>query len=323
MESTMIEVRDLVKTYGPTRALKGITFSVPRGQIVGFLGPNGAGKTTTMKIVTGYLRPTSGDAEIQGRPVSADSMFTRSKIGYLPENAPLYEEMMVLEFLEFIAFLRAVPKSEQRARISAMVDACGLGDVLGKDISQLSKGFRQRVGLAQAMIHDPEILILDEPTSGLDPNQIVEIRDLIRDLGREKTVVLSTHILPEVQATCDRAVIINDGQLVADDTLEGLTTGDGSRVRLIVGTRTGESPDHALLSEVFGQPEAVENVLVSEDENRSAAVTVITASHADPRRDIFDVAVANDLVLLEMRRETVSLEETFRRLTAKTGGGHA
>lgn len=324
MESTMIEVRDLVKTYGQTRALKGISLAVPRGQIVGFLGPNGAGKTTTMKIVTGYLRPTAGDALIQGRPVSEDSMFTRTRIGYLPENAPLYEEMMVLEFLEFIAYLRGVEKSVQGPRIKAMVDSCGLGDVLGKDIGQLSKGFRQRVGLAQAMIHNPEILILDEPTSGLDPNQIADIRNLIRDLGREKTVVLSTHILPEVQATCNRVVIINDGALVADDTVEGLTTGDGGRVKLLVAGRTEEAPDRRVISEVFSRPESVTRVSVDRtDDELTMAVTVLTAPGADARRDLFETAVTNDLILLEMQQDTVSLEETFRRLTARTGGGHA
>jgi ABC-2 type transport system ATP-binding protein len=324
MDTTMIEVRDLVKSYGQNRALKGITFSVPRGQIVGFLGPNGAGKTTTMKILTGYLRSTAGGALIQGRPVDEDSFFTRSRIGYLPENAPLYEEMMVLEFLGFIADLRQIPAADRRQRIQSMVDACGLGDVLGKDIGQLSKGFRQRVGLAQAMIHDPEILILDEPTSGLDPNQIADIRDLIRELGREKTLILSTHILPEVQATCDRVIIINDGTLVADDTIAGLTSGDGARVRLTVASRDGGEVDVDAVAERLRALDGVRAVHeAGSDEVGTASLTVFPEAETDARREVFDAVVAGDLVLLEMLREGVSLEETFRRLTAATGGHHA
>jgi len=170
MDSAMIEVRDLVKSFGQTRALKGISFAVPKNQIVGFLGPNGAGKSTTMKILTGFLRPTAGEAFVEGRGVAEDSLYTRSKIGYLPEDTPLYEEMMVVEFLDFVASMRDIPLGRRSQQLKRMVEVCGLGDVLGKDIGQLSKGFRQRVGLAQAMIHDPDILVLDEPTSGLDPN---------------------------------------------------------------------------------------------------------------------------------------------------------
>jgi ABC-2 type transport system ATP-binding protein len=324
MDTTMIEVQDLVKTYGQTRALKGISFSVPKGQIVGFLGPNGAGKTTTMKILTGYLRATAGAASVQGHAVDEDSLFTRSRIGYLPENAPLYEEMMVHEFLGFVANLRGIGDAEQPRRIRTMVEACGLGDVLGKDIGQLSKGFRQRVGLAQAMIHDPEILILDEPTSGLDPNQIADIRDLIRELGREKTVILSTHILPEVQATCNRVIIIADGSLAADDTVEGLTAGEGSRIHLLLAAKEGELPGFETLESALSAPESVRRVtLAAGEEAGTVAVDVVTEGEADARRDLFEAAVASEMVLLEMHRERISLEETFRRLTAGNGGQHA
>jgi len=319
MEAATIEVRDLVKSYGPTRALKGISFAVPRGQIVGFLGPNGAGKTTTMKILTGYLRPTAGEALVQGRRVDEDSLFTRSRIGYLPENAPLYGEMMVSEFLDFVADLRAVSAADRSPRIRRVVDVCGLGDVLGKDIGQLSKGYRQRVGLAQAMLHDPEILILDEPTSGLDPNQIADIRALIRELGREKTLILSTHILPEVQATCDRVIIISDGALVADDTVEGLTAGaeGGERIHLVVAPVDGPAPPPELVAELLTAPTSVRRATAAAgSEPGTVDATVYTEPGHDARRDLFDAAVAGRLALLEMHREAVSLEETFRRLTA-------
>jgi len=326
MDTPMVEVRDLVKSYGETRALRGISFSVPRGQIVGFLGPNGAGKTTTMRILTGFLRPTAGEALIQGREVAADSLFTRSRIGYLPENAPLYDEMMVLELLELVATLRAIPTADRPRRLRRVVETCGLGDVLGKDVGQLSKGYRQRVGLAQAMIHDPDILVLDEPTSGLDPNQIAEIRELVRELGREKTLILSTHILPEVQATCDRVVIISDGALAADDSLDHLTgSASGSRVKLVVAPRSaGGRLDPDRICSQLGSAAGVTHVASDGgEEDGTLRLTAFAAPDADPRRDLFEAAVAADLAVLEIHRETVSLEETFRRLTARSGGRHA
>ncbi len=320
MESAMIEVRDLIKNYGDTRALGGISFAVPRGQIVGFLGPNGAGKTTTMKIITGYLRATSGQALVKGRLVEEDPLFIRNHVGYLPENAPLYEEMMVLEFLDFIADIRRIPKNNRRARLKLMTEVCGIGDVLSKDIGALSKGYRQRVGLAHAMIHDPEILILDEPTSGLDPNQIAEIRTLIRELGQEKTLILSTHILPEVQATCDRVLIISDGRLVADDTVEGLMAGDGTRIRLEVAAKNGAPLNRETVLDTLSGPQSVRRVSIVSDEGETLHLEALCDPEIDARRDLFDAVVAGDLALLEMQRHNVSLEDTFRRLTTETGG---
>jgi ABC-2 type transport system ATP-binding protein len=217
-----IAVRNLTKLYGTEKAVNDISFDVKTGEILGFLGPNGAGKTTTMKIITCYMPPTSGMIEVEGLDIAEHSFEVRKKIGYLPEMNPLYLDMNVVEYLEYSARLHGLKDAMLRSRLKEMIDVCGIADERHKDIGELSKGFRQRVGLAQAMIHDPEVLILDEPTSGLDPNQIVEIRNLIRQLGRAKTVVLSTHILSEVQATCDRVIIINEGTIVADGTLEQL-----------------------------------------------------------------------------------------------------
>jgi ABC-2 type transport system ATP-binding protein len=217
-----ISVRNLTKYYGDQKAIDDISFDVKTGEILGFLGPNGAGKTTTMKIITCYMPPTAGIVEVDGMDIFNHSIEVRRKIGYLPELNPLYLEMNVLDYLEFSARLHGVPTNEIPGRIKEMVHVCGLESVRHKDIRELSKGFRQRVGLAQALIHGPEVLILDEPTSGLDPNQIVEIRNLIKKLGTAKTVILSTHILSEVQATCGRVLIINEGKIVADGTPEQL-----------------------------------------------------------------------------------------------------
>jgi len=321
----MIEVRDLVKSYGPTQALKGISFAVPRGQVVGFLGPNGAGKTTTMRVLAGFVRATAGEALIQGRRVAEDSLHTRSLIGYLPENAPLYDDMMVVELLELAAELRAVPRARRGERLRAMVAVCGLGDVLGRDVGELSKGFRQRVGLAQALIHDPDVLILDEPTSGLDPNQIAEIRGLVRELGRDKTVVLSTHILPEVQATCDRVIIIAEGRLKADFTVASLTGGASQgRYHVLLASRTGAALEAAAVQGALADLDSVERASLTPGEEAGTLRAVVDATAGrDPRRELFEAALALDLAVLELRREAVSLEETFRRLTAEPGAADA
>ena len=229
----MIQLSQVSKSYSGVKAVDNITLSIPSGQILGFLGPNGAGKTTTMRMITCYMPPTSGTITVDGLDVGEQSLEVRRKIGYLPEMAPVYQDMNVLDYLDYVSDLRRIPDDKRKARIREIVAHCGLEAVLHKDVGQLSKGYRQRVGLAQAMVHDPDILVLDEPTAGLDPNQIAEIRMLIKELGREKTVILSTHILSEVQATCSRIVIINQGRIVADDTPEGLQAGAEGRSVLL------------------------------------------------------------------------------------------
>ncbi|MFN0061896.1 MAG: ATP-binding cassette domain-containing protein [Myxococcaceae bacterium] len=312
----MIRIENLTKRYGNTEALRGLTFEVPRGQVVGFLGPNGAGKSTTMKILAGYLSATSGTASVGGIDVSADPLASRRRIGYLPENNPLYEDMMVREFLEFAADMRELPRTARRGRLAEVVERCGLRDVLGKDVGQLSKGFRQRVGLAQAIVHQPDILILDEPTSGLDPNQIVEIRNLIRDLGREKTVILSTHILSEVQSTCSRVLIINQGRLVADGAPEVLTQKEGAMVSLVVAPKNGTPLSASTVQAALERVPGVSAVTPVEGEGAGTLGFRLRITDGDPRRALFELAVQEHLVLLEMRRDQISLEETFRKLTA-------
>ena len=218
----MIRVRELTKKYGDFKALDSVSFDVNNGEILGFLGPNGAGKSTTMKIITCFMPPTSGTVEVDDFNIYEHSMEIRRRIGYLPETNPLYYNMYVLDYLNFVAEIRKIPKEKRKERLDYVIDTCGLAAALTKDIGTLSRGYRQRVGLAQTLIHDPEILILDEPTLGLDPNQIIEITDLIKKIGKEKTVMVSTHILPWVQSTCDRVVILNHGRVVADDTFENL-----------------------------------------------------------------------------------------------------
>jgi ABC-2 type transport system ATP-binding protein len=315
MEQSMIRIEGLKKTFGTTQALRGVTFDVPRGQVVGFLGPNGAGKTTTMRVLAGFLMPTEGHAAVAGIDVVADPVSARKRIGYLPENNPLYEEMMVVDFLAFVAQVRAIPTEQRRGRIAKAVERCGLGSVVGKDISQLSKGFRQRVGLAQAILHDPDLLILDEPTSGLDPNQIVEIRSLIKELGREKTVILSTHILSEVQSTCSRVLIINDGKLVADDSPEHLTVGEGGTIQVVLAAKNGTPLDAGNIRSWLAAIGGVTGVESGEAEGPGTLAFVLRYGAEDPRRGLFDTAVRHNLVLLEVHRKHVSLEETFRRLT--------
>ncbi len=313
----IVEARSLSKEYGSTRAVDGVSFQVSRGEVVGFLGPNGAGKSTTMKMLTGFLNPTAGSSLVGGKDVADDPIAAKRMIGYLPESAPLYEEMMVVDLINYVADIRGVEGAKRRDRLKTICHRCGLDDVLGKNIGQLSKGYRQRVGLAQAMVHDPDLLILDEPTSGLDPNQIVEIRELIRELGREKTVILSTHILPEVQASCDRIIIISNGKVVADDTPEMLSgAGGGALVRVVV---KGDGASEAMLSGVPG----VTGVSAIGEDAGGEAFRVACAPDTDPREQIFRAAVDKGLVLIDLHRERASLEDTFRQLTTSEGDSHA
>ena len=311
----MIDIVDLKKSYGEFEALRGLKFSVPRGQIVGFLGPNGAGKSTTMRILTGYLPYSGGSVKVGGVEVSEDANTVRKMIGYLPENNPQYEDMMVAEYLSFIADIRKVLKSCKQEVIAKAVERCGLQDVFHKDIGQLSKGFRQRVGLAQAILHGPQLLILDEPTSGLDPNQIIEIRNLIKELGRETTILMSTHILQEAQSTCERILIINNGLLVADDTPEQLAMGDFGSIYLELAPQKEPINIAAIKKRIQGilGVVSVEEVVI--DTIGHVALN-IRYEKIDPRRELFQAAVELELILLELKRQKASLEETFRRLTA-------
>lgn len=317
MPSSMIRIEGLTKHYGPTQAVKGLSFEVPRGQVVGFLGPNGAGKSTTMRILAGSLNPTGGKAFVGDVNVVEDPVGARKLIGYLPESNPLYDEMMVVDYLRFVADVRDVPKDLRAARIKSAVERCGLGTVISKDINQLSRGYRQRVGLAAAILHEPDLLILDEPTAGLDPNQIVEIRNLIKELGREKTVILSTHILSEVQSTCSRVLIINEGRLVADDTPERLTAAadGGGAVTVVVAHRHGQALEAAKVRATLSAMAGVTTVEEAEGEGAGTLGFRLQHGADDVRRLLFETAVKHDLVLLEVRRTQVSLEDTFRKLT--------
>jgi ABC-2 type transport system ATP-binding protein len=311
---SMIAIEGLTKSYGSTQALKGISFEVPKGQVIGFLGPNGAGKSTTMKILTGFVEPTAGSVKVKGISVPDDPVAARMHIGYLPENNPLYEEMLVHELLEYVTRMRKIDASTRDKAIADAVARCGLGNVRGKYVGELSKGYRQRVGLAQAIVHNPDLLILDEPTTGLDPNQVVEIRNLIRELGQEKTVILSTHVLPEVQHMCTRALIISDGRIVADGAPEQLAA-EGGRIDVVIAGESGR-PSLERVREVLrgvkGVGDVVERVTSEKD---ALAFSVTTKGNDDPRRELFAAIVAEKLVLLAMERRQVSLEETFRKLT--------
>ncbi len=317
MSEVMIQVEGLTKDYGSFRAVSQISFEVRSGEVLGFLGPNGAGKSTTMKMLTCFLSPTAGTARVAGFDVYEQSLEVRQNLGYLPEDTPLYKDMTVLEYLEFICSIRELPRSERRPRLRRMVDVCGLGPMLGKLVGELSKGYRQRVGLAQAMIHEPKIVLLDEPTSGLDPNQIVEIRQLIKEVGRERTVILSTHILPEVQATCSRVVIIAGGKLVADGTPDELGARErGNRYRVVIEQN---GTPRAAIAEKLGQMSGVARCAESAGESGTFQFTVDGTGADDLRKPLFRAAVDNGWSLLELQRQAASLEDVFRKLTRDDG----
>ena len=311
-----ILVSNLSKFYGDAKAVDDISFEVHSGEILGFLGPNGAGKTTTMRVITCYLSPSAGTVKVEGRDNQAESLDVRKLVGYLPEQNPLYFDMNVLEYLEYSAQLHDVAKSQILRRIKEMVEVCGLGEMKHKDIGQLSKGYRQRVGLGAAMIHDPRVLILDEPTSGLDPNQIVEIRKLIQELGKQKTVVLSTHILPEVQATCNRVVIINRGKIVADGPIADLQRSlhGGEKIMMEVEIPDGQSFE--MVSVQVRSIPSIENVALLHERDGVKTLTVETSQGVDIRKDLFQLCVQKGWGLLELHRVQTSLEEIFRELTS-------
>lgn len=305
-----VSVENLTKSYGFQKAVDGISFKVNTGEIVGFLGPNGAGKTTTMKIITCFMGPNEGDVKVGGISVQTNPEEVKKHIGYLPETNPLYKEMPVIDYLQFVAEIQGVPKGKIRGRILEIVSICGLKGEKYKKISELSKGYQQRVGLAQALIHDPEVLILDEPTSGLDPNQIVEIRELIKKIGREKTVILSSHILAEVEATCDRILIINQGKLVADSTASTLRKQAQDKEIIKVTIEDGDR------NEIFRCLQSIETVeLVDLLPDYTQAFEIQSKASMNSRRAIFKLCVEKGWSLTEMTPVERKLEEVFRDLT--------
>lgn len=309
----MIEIKDLVKRFGQTTVLDRISFTVNKGEVLGFLGPNGAGKSTTMKIITSFWEPTSGSVKIDGLSVAEHSLATRQKIGYLPETVPLYEEMRVDEYLSFVGRMRRLPEAKLAERLEAAASACGLAKVLDRPIEELSKGYRQRVGLAQAILHDPEILILDEPTTGLDPNQIVEIRDLIKRLGQEKTVIFSTHILSEVSATCDRVIIINEGRIAGEGTPAELIRKAGSEELVNLRVKGPKDQVVSKLEQVVGK----DNVSVLEAKEDEVACQLKAKADVDHREAVFRAVVESGWSILEFSQQPRSLEDVFRALTSK------
>jgi ABC-2 type transport system ATP-binding protein len=312
----MITVRNLCKSYGYIHAVSDVSFEVQRGEVVGFLGPNGAGKTTTMKILTGFMNPTSGSATIAGFDVVDQSMEARTRIGYLPENTPLYTDLTPREYLRFAADARRLPASQRGAAIDDAADKCGIRGVMRQPIGTLSKGFRQRVGLAQALLHRPDILILDEPTTGLDPTQIIEIRDLLKEVGRERTILLSSHILPEVSVTCSRILIINKGSLVLDDSLPAVER----RLRsLVKATLVRVRSDAADPAGAFRDIPGVDSVTpIAADEEQHAGWKTLrlgTPQGLDIGEAVFERAAARRLAIAELRPEATTLEDLFIDLT--------
>ena len=311
----MISVEKLSKYYGDFHALKGVSFEINAGEIVGILGPNGAGKSTTLRILTCYLSPTSGNAIIDGKSILNNEREVKRVIGYLPESAPLYDDMSVFDYLVYMAEIQELERNRLNDRLHYVVDACNLKDVISKSIGELSKGYKQRVGIAGAIIHDPKILILDEPTNGLDPNQIVEIRELIKELGKEKTVLISTHILSEVEATCSRAIIINQGNVIADADPKHLSLNNSkenkisTRIKLSIKTNDDNS-------KIIEKLKTIENVYdVKAANNENLKDIVIYSNDEEPREKIYKLIKSTDWIVFEMMKERENLEEVFHTLT--------
>jgi len=320
----MIYASDLSKTFGSFRALDKINFEVKRGEIVGFLGPNGAGKSTTMRILTCFISPTGGSARVNGHDVFDESLKVRESLGYLPQRAPLYLEMSVLEYLRFAADLRHLDDSTFRKRAKSVVEVCGLAQVLGKEIRHLSHGYRQRVGLGQALIHDPPILILDEPTSDLDPNEKAEFLDYLKQIGQERTVLLSTHNLAEVEASCARAIIVSRGRIVADGPLDEIRAKSG-RVRYVVSIQESASagsyrgrglpPKQSEVEEALGKLDGVKKVGELPTDDRAHMYELVSEQEVDLRPEVFKLVVDKGWVMLELHRDSQTLEDVFRSLT--------
>ncbi|MFZ1985719.1 MAG: ATP-binding cassette domain-containing protein [Desulfatitalea sp.] len=309
----MIHVEGLTKYYDDVCAVDHIDLDIKGGEIVGLLGPNGAGKTTTLRMLTGYFQPSAGDIRVKEHSIHHDLLAIKRLIGYLPESAPLYKGMIVYDYLDHVARIRGLAGEAKQKRLHELADMCGLRGIMHKTIDALSKGLKQRVGLAHAMMSDPEILVLDEPTSGLDPNQIVEIREIIRTIGQQKTVILSTHILTEAEATCDRIVIINKGRIVADGSTQALTADKNHQSRVQIGLLGASAGD------VIGRLKAVAGVSTVNAQDDAAPgltrVHVLCQPGVDARTDLYAAIKASDWVLVEMNQETQTLETIFRELT--------
>ena len=307
----MIRVHNLTKNYGSLRAVENISFELEKGDVLGFLGPNGAGKTTTMRIITGYMPPTKGSVMIEDVDIFDHPLQAKKQIGYLPENPPLYNDMNVLDYLDFVADIKKVPSKEKSQRILYVMDKCGITDVAKRLIAHLSKGYKQRVGIAQALINNPSVLVLDEPTNGLDPVQIIEIRELIKSLAGERTVILSTHILPEVTMICSRVIIINEGRIALEESLESLSQNLGSSEDLYLKIKKDEDG-------VKEKIESLENI--SKVNSSAPGEYVIALSNgADVRDELTKMAVRNDWGLLELRPLTSTLEEIFLKVISSEG----
>jgi ABC-2 type transport system ATP-binding protein len=314
-EKGMIHVEGLTKYFKDFCAVDQISFDVKKGEILGLLGPNGAGKTTTLRMLTGFLRPTSGSIRVKDYNIDDHSLEIRKLLGYLPESAPLYHEMLVYDYLDYIANIRELGSQERHSRIRRLAELCEIGEVMHKPIGELSKGFKQRVGLAHAMMNDPEILIMDEPTSGLDPNQIVEIRDIIKQIGKKKTIILSTHILSEAEATCDRVAIINRGKIVADASTQTLKQSASGDYFIDISL---QNTDFRSVKNELNTIKGIVNIVSGgemEEEEGVLSVRVSCRSTADLRGDIYRKIKQTDWILLEFQKETKSLENIFRELT--------
>ncbi|TXJ45199.1 ABC transporter ATP-binding protein [Brachyspira pilosicoli] len=307
----MISVKNLTKYYDDFQALKGISFEIKSGEIVGILGPNGAGKSTTLRILTSYLSPTSGDAIIDGKSILDKDIEIKKIIGYLPESAPLYNDMCVFDYLVYMADIQELDRNKLSDRLNYVVEACSLKDVISKPIGELSKGYKQRVGLAGAIIHDPKILILDEPTNGLDPNQIVEIRELIKELGKEKTVLISTHILSEVEAACSRAIIINKGTIIADNDPKHLSV-DNKISSIKLSLKTNDSFE--IIKTKLNSLDNIKDIVLIEEDDNIKTITIKTTDK-EPIEKIYKFIKNTDWIIYEFVKEKENLETVFHTLT--------
>lgn len=311
----MIHIENLTKYYHTLCAVDQINLDVEKGEILGLLGPNGAGKTTTLRMLTGYLKPSSGTIFVKGFSIDKHVLEIKKVLGYLPESAPLYHDMLVFDYLNYVAAIREIHRDQKLARIRRLAELCGINEVMHQPIGELSKGYRQRVGLAHAMMNDPEVLVLDEPTSGLDPNQIAEIRKIIKEIGKEKTIIISTHILSEAEATCDRIVIINQGKIVADGSTENLKQSAGGQNMMNLSL---QNADFKSAKETFASISGIESVTRVAETNKTLNIRLGYQATHDLRPDIYRKIRATDWIILDFHQETQSLENIFRELTKES-----